>query len=72
MKDTLQVVQRTDLDQDSIECLWIEILLSRSNGILFGAFCSPPNGLSEFNDLFQESLETASVDNKELIFNGRF
>ena len=52
VRDTLHVVRRTDLDQDNMKCLWLEILFPNSKGILFGTFYRSPNGATDFIDFF--------------------
>ena len=37
--ETLSVIRRADLEKDFVgECLWLELLLPKAKGILFGNF----------------------------------
>ena len=72
VKDTLSVIRRSDLEIDfSGECMWLEILLPKAKGILFGTFYRPPSQ-SDFLDSFQEVLDCASAENKEMLITGDF
>ena len=55
-----------------MECLWLEIFLPSSKGILFGTFYRPPTGSRDFTDYFLENTERASFENNELILTGDF
>jgi len=57
MLRTLSVIRRSDLEKDfSGECMWLEILLPKAKGILFGTFYRPPTQ-SDFLAPFQEILD---------------
>ena len=72
VRDTLSVIRRSDLEIDfSGECMWLEILLPKAKGILFGTFYRPPSQ-SDFLDSFQEVLDCASAKNKEMLTTGDF
>ena len=72
VKDNLSVIRRSDLEIDfSGECMWLEILLPKAKGFLFGTFYLP-RSQSDFLDSFQEVLDCASADNKEMLITGDF
>ena len=72
LKESLSVIRRSDLEKDfSGECLWLELLLPKAKGILFGTFYRPPSQ-SDFLDPFQEQLDCVSAENKEMLITGDF
>ena len=72
VKDTLSVIRRSDLEKDfSDECMWLQILLPKAKGILFGTFYRPPTQ-SDFLGPFQEVLDCVSAENKEMLITGDF
>ena len=72
VKETLSVIRRADLEKDFVgECMWLELLLPKAKGILFGTFYGPPSQ-SDFLNPFQEVLELANAGNKETLITGYF
>lgn len=70
VKESLSIIRRVDLEQQFPgECILLEILLPKANGILFGTFYRPPSQ-TDFMNLFRDVLESASAENKELIVTG--
>ena len=60
VKESLSVIRRSDLEKDfSGECLWLELLLPKAKGILFGTFYRPPLSLTSWTR-FKSNL-TVSV-----------
>ena len=53
------------------ECMWLELLLPKAKGILFGTFYRTPSQ-SDFLNSFQEVLELANAENKETLITGDF
>ena len=49
--------------------MWLELLLLKAKGILFGTFYRPPSQ-SDFLNPFQEVLELANAENKETLITG--
>ena len=65
-------MRRADLEKDFVgECMWLELLLPKAKGILFGTFYGPPSQ-SDFLNPFQEVLELANAGNKETLITGYF
>ena len=72
VKETLSVIRRADLEKDFVgECIWLELLLPKAKGVLFGTFYRPPSQ-SDFLNPFQEILELANAENKETLITGDF
>ena len=72
VKETLFVIRRADVEKDFVgKCMWLELLLPKAKGILFGTFYRPPSQ-SDFLNPFQEGLELANGENKETLITGDF
>lgn len=61
--------RRMDLEQEDIECIWIEILFPETKGFLVGIIDRPPDSskhlCANFNYKFESMLSTVSAENKE-------
>ena len=70
----MSVLRRTDLETADIEGLWLEVLIAKTRSILLGTLYNPPNSSqyhdAEFVAKFQDILEMATVQGKEVIFMG--
>ena len=57
-----------------LEAIWIELIQPHSKGILLGTFYHPPDGSdlldAEFMSLFENVLEVANAEKKEVIIMG--
>lgn len=66
--------RRLDLEQDDIECIWLEILFSKTKGLLIGIIYRPPDSpkhlCPDFNCKFDSMLSTVSSENKDCILTG--
>ena len=66
--------RRMDLEQEDIECIWIEILFPKTKGFLVGIIYRPPDSSKHlcpnFNYKFESMLSTVSAENKECILSG--
>ena len=72
VKETLSVIRRADLENDFVgEYMWLELLLPKAKGVLFGTFYRPPSQ-SDFLNPFQEVLELPNAVNKERLITGDF
>ena len=70
VSESINAVRRSDLEID--ESVWIEILLPKSKGLLFGTFYRPPSeSVSQpdldYMDRFYNSLDYAAAEGKEII-----
>ena len=63
-----------DLEQEDIECIWIEILFPKTEGFLVGIIYRPSDSskhlCANFNFKFESMHLTASAENKECILSG--
>ena len=72
VKETQSVIKRADLEKDFVcECMWLELLLPKAKGILFGTFYRPPSQSDVLNP-FQEVIELSNAENKETLITGDF
>lgn len=66
--------RRTDLEDEVIECIWIEILFPKTKSFLIGIVYRPPDSskhlCADFNCKFDSMLLTASSEDKECILTG--
>ena len=65
-----------DLEQEDIECIWIEILFPETEGFLVGIIYRPPDTSKHlcpnFNCKFESMLSTVPAENKECILSGNY
>ena len=64
--------QRSDLENDNLETLWLEIKPDNQKSFLLCYVYRPPNSPASWNTNFEESLEKAYLENKEVILLGDF
>ena len=74
VRNDMSWLRRTDLENDKIEAIWIEIFPQKSKSILICFLYRPPDTSSylskDFDPLFDDILTTANAENKEVIFAG--
>ena len=72
--DSLITTRRPDLESSSVESIWIELSIRKSRSILLGTIYRPPVGSqylkAGFNSEFEESLDSALAEEKEIILMG--
>ena len=63
--------RRTDVEDQNIECTWIEILFPKTKSFLIEIIYRPPDSskhlFADFNCKFESTLSTLASDNKECI-----
>lgn len=66
--------RRTDLEDEVIECIWIEILFPKTKSFLIGIVYRPPDSskhlCADFNCKFDSILLIVSSEDKECILTG--
>ena len=66
--------RRLDLENDKIECIWIEVLCKSSKNFLVCCMYRPPSGSrylpDDLNDQLHDMLSLATRDDKEIIMLG--
>ena len=75
-RDDLSVIRRSDLERPDVEGLWLEITLPKSRSFIFGTFYRPPSSSKHTNpnlmNVFSDTIESLSVENKEVLVLGDF
>ena len=68
--------RRFDLEADSIECIWIEVLFNKSKPLLMGHVYRPPDTSvylpEDFNEKFETILEKVCCEGIEALLLGDF
>lgn len=72
VRNGLNVKRRIDLETNDISCIWLEILPQKGKSFLIGNMYRPPNSKIEFNDRFENFIDTVSQEGKEFILLGDF
>lgn len=70
----MSAVRRTDLENASVEGLWLELLIPKSRSILVGTFYRPPNSSTyhdkDFMPKFEDMLDGCIAQGNEIIIMG--
>ena len=76
VRDDILVTRRDDLEIDSVEGLWLEIVVTKSRNFLLGTFCGPDSSSQYYDNQFMTKLHIilacAAVQGKETILTGEF
>jgi hypothetical protein len=59
VKNDYHVVHRNDLKVLGVECVWVEIKISKNHPVLIGTFNRPPDSLNYTFDLIEHSIDLA-------------
>ena len=74
VRNDVSVVRRTDLENASVEGLWLELLIPKSRSILVGTFYRPPNSSTyhdkDFMPKFEDMLDGCIAQGNEIIIMG--
>lgn len=71
-KSELPCIQRDDLEINDLELIWLEVRNHKQKSFLICYCYRPPSSTSEWVEKFEQSLEKANVENKEIILLGDF
>ena len=72
VKNTVRCVRRNDLEQDDIECMFIEIFPPNSRSFIIGNIYRHPNENIYWNEIFETQIEKVLEADKELYLLGDF
>ena len=76
IKDSIDWVRRDDRENDSIECIWLEVFVKNSKSFLLATCYRPPDGSnylpSVLNDNLNVMLGVCIRKSKEIIMLGDF
>ena len=70
----MKVIRRPDLEESTIERLWVEVYPSKSRSFLIGTFNRPPtssnHAVKDFMPIFDRCLRRVMAMDKEVIITG--
>lgn len=72
IRNNLNCIQRTDLEDNNLEHIWVEIKNTNSKPLLLCLLYRPPNSLAYWNTQFERNIENAQLEDKEIILLGDF
>ena len=76
VNESLTHHRRFDLEEDSIECVWVEVPVNKSKPVLVGNLYRPPDSSNylpdDFNDKFDSMLAKVCCEDKETLLLGDF
>ena len=70
IKNNLNYKRRSDLEDDNIQTIWIELLFKSSANILICMLYRPPNAPIDWLEYFHSALDKAYNENKEMLALG--
>ncbi|MEW8544961.1 MAG: reverse transcriptase family protein, partial [Candidatus Thiodiazotropha sp.] len=70
VKDGVCCKRRPDLENERLECIWLEVKPTKSKSFLIGHIYRPPNSSIVWNELFEECLENVLKEEKEMYILG--
>ena len=70
VKEGISCTRRTDLEQVSLECVWLEIKPVNSKSFLLGNMYRPPNATIQWNENFEDCIENVLGEDKEIYLMG--
>ena len=70
VKNGVNCTRRTDLEDENIEMLWIEIKPNKSKPFLIGSIYRHPDSRVIWKEYFDEHLEKVQLEEKEIIILG--
>ena len=62
--------RRFDLENEHLECIWLEVKPVKSKSFLVGNIYRPPNSGIIWNEIFEDSIENVLKEEKELYLLG--
>ena len=72
LKTVLWQRRKQDLEDDNIECLWVELTPTKGKPFLLGTVYRNPAERSDWLDRYENLIDKALTDKKELIMLGDF
>jgi len=72
VKDGINCIRREDLESPDLENVWIEIKQPNSKSILICMLYRHPEAKVSWKDVFENNIENAQCDDKEIIVLGDF
>jgi exonuclease III len=70
--DNITYTERTDINENIIDALWIQVQYPNYSPILVATIYRPPSSDNQWLDTFESMMDTAYAENKEMILTGDF
>ena len=70
VKNGVSCKRRTDLEHQSLECIWTEIKPKNNSPYLVGHIYRPPNSSIQWNEFFEDCIEKVLQEEKEMYLLG--
>ena len=74
VSNKIQFDRRKDLEENMLECIWIEIYVKETQNYLIGTMCRPPGGsdylLTWFNNSLNDMLSNVITKSREVALLG--
>ena len=70
VKNGVQCKRRPDLENDQLECIWLEVKPIKSKPFLVGHIYRPSYSGIAWNEIFEDSIENGLKEEKELYLLG--
>ena len=70
VKNEVSCKRRSDLENEQLECIWLEVKPKKSKPFLVGHVYRPPNSSIVWNEIFEDCLENALGEEKEMYILG--
>ena len=72
VRNGVKAERRQDLERNEIECVWLEVSPKKSKSFLVGILYRHPNEGVQWNEHFEDLMETALSKQKEIYLLGHF
>ena len=72
IRNDINAKRGEDLEINNISCIWLEISKDKGKSFLIGNVYRPPDSRIEYNDRFEDFIENASKESKEITLLGDF
>ena len=72
VRNGVKVERRQDLERNEMECIWLEVFPKNSKSFLVGNLYRHPNEGVQWNEHFEDFMETVLGNQKEIYFLGDF
>ena len=69
-KHGISCKRRPDLENDNLECIWLEVKPTKSKSFLVGEVYRPPSSGIVWNEIFEDCLENVLEEEKEIYLLG--
>lgn len=72
IKESIPYTRRSDLEEEAIECIWLQINPSHSKSVLICHLYRPPSSNVSWIDVFDHMMDKATSEDLEVLIMGDF